>query len=214
LEAFRVSFAEDAFAAELQRLLADRLTSMLSSVETQDWVWFEDELAYDNARLPQALIITGSSAGNAAYSAAGLRSLRWLMTLQTTEVGFFRPVGSQSFGVKRSHPRAFDQQPLEAAATISACLAAWRADGDLKWRADAAGALEWFLGSNDLSIVLVDPRTGGCCDGLHPDRANENNGGESVVSYLLALAEMRQLARSDGNYAKPARLRVLPAQVH
>jgi glycosyltransferase involved in cell wall biosynthesis len=214
LEAFRVSFAEDAFAAELQRLLADRLTSMLSSVETQDWVWFEDELAYDNARLPQALIITGSSAGNAAYSAAGLRSLRWLMTLQTTEVGFFRPVGSQSFGVKRSHPRAFDQQPLEAAATISACLAAWRADGDLKWRADAAGALEWFLGSNDLSIALVDPRTGGCCDGLHPDRANENNGGESVVSYLLALAEMRQLARSDGNYAKPERLRVLPAQVH
>ena len=214
LEAYRVSFEDDAFAAEVQRLLAGRLTSMLKSVETSDWVWFEEELAYDNARLPQALIVTGASVGDPAYVAAGLRSLSWLMTLQTTEAGFFRPVGSQSFGAKRTRPRAFDQQPLEAAATISACLAAWRADGGFKWRADAVAALEWFLGSNDLAIALVDPRTGGCRDGLHPDRANENNGGESVVSYLLALAEMRRFARSAGNNVQPARIRALPAHVH
>jgi glycosyltransferase involved in cell wall biosynthesis len=214
LEAFRVSFAEDAFALEMQHLLAGKLVSLLSSVETPDWVWFEDELAYDNARLPQALIVTGASVGSPKYVAAGLRSLRWLMLLQTSETGFFRPVGSQSFGAKRTHPRAFDQQPLEATATISACLAAWRADGDLQWRSDAGAALDWFFGSNDLSATLIDPRTGSCCDGLHPDRPNENKGGESVVSYLLALAEMRRVARFTGNYVKPARLRALPAQVH
>jgi glycosyltransferase involved in cell wall biosynthesis len=214
LEAFRASFPEDTCAMQLQHLLAGKLSSLLSAVETQDWVWFEDELAYDNARLSQALIVTGGCAGVAAYTAAGLRSLRWLMTLQTTEMGFFRPVGSHSFGDKRTPPRAFDQQPLEATATISACLAAWRADGDFKWRADAERAFEWFLGSNDLSILLVDLETGSCCDGLHPGRANENRGGESVVSYLLGLAEIRRLARSAGECRRPRQLRALPDQVH
>jgi glycosyltransferase involved in cell wall biosynthesis len=214
LEAFHVLFPDNARAVELQHLLAGRLVSLLSAVESEEWTWFEEELAYDNARLPQALIVTGASAGVPAYTAAGLRSLRWLMALQTTEMGIFRPIGSQSFGDKRCRPRAFDQQPLEATATISACLAAWRADGDIKWRADAARAFDWFLGKNDLSAPLVDLETGSCCDGLHPDRANENRGGESVVSYLVGLAEMRRVARSAGDYRQPVRLRVVPARVH
>ena len=214
LHSFRATFAHDAPAAELQHLLAARLLSILSSVETQDWVWFEDGLSYDNARLPQALIVTGASLGRPHYSAAGLRALRWIMTLQTAENGFFRPVGSQSFGDLRKRPRAFDQQPLEAAASVSACLAAWRADGDPTWKAHAARAFEWFLGGNDLEMPLVDPETGSCCDGLHPGRANENRGGESVVSYLLGLAEMRSLARFTDIHAKPAPLRVARARVH
>jgi glycosyltransferase involved in cell wall biosynthesis len=214
LEAFRASFPRDTPATQLQHLLAGKLSVLLSAVESRDWVWFEDELAYDNARLSQALIVTGTSTGVPAYTVAGLRSLGWLMTLQTTEAGFFRPVGSQSFGDKRKRPRAFDQQPLEATATISACLAAWRADGDLKWKADAERAFDWFLGSNDLSISLVDPETGSCCDGLHPSRANENRGGESVVSYLLGLAEIRRLARSACDSRKPGRLRALPVRSH
>jgi hypothetical protein len=207
LDACSAVAAADACVAELRQHLAGRLMSILSAVATEDWVWFEEELAYDNARLPQALIVTGMSTGTPAYVAAGSRALRWLTTLQTTQTGLFRPVGSMSFGNKRRHPRAFDQQPLEANATISASLAAWRADGDPKWKADAHRAFAWFLGSNDLSCPLVDLETGSCCDGLHPSRVNENRGGESVVSYLLALAEIRQLARSDGHYAKPARLR-------
>jgi hypothetical protein len=118
LEAFRGVYSEDALVAQFQHLLAGRLVSMLSSVATQDWVWFEDELAYDNARLPQALIVTGASTDTPAYTASGLKSLRWLTTVQTSEAGYFRPVGSQSFGVKRRQPRPFDQQPLEAAAGV------------------------------------------------------------------------------------------------
>ena len=124
------------------------------------------------------------------------------MRLQTSAAGHFRPVGSQSFGAKRVPPRAFDQQPLEAAASIAACLAAWHADGDPAWRAEAARAFAWFLGSNDLSSPLVDVETGSCRDGLHPDRANENRGGESAVSYLLSLAQMRELARLSDERAK------------
>lgn len=209
LDGYCLVAAQDSQARELRHVLADRLMSILAAVETEEWVWFEDVLAYENARLPQALIATGLSTGVLGYATAGLRSLRWLMTLQTTSAGLFRPIGSASFGDKRTAPRQFDQQPLEAAATISACLAALRADGDAKWRADAERAFAWFLGSNDLSVPLVDLDTGSCRDGLHPERVNENRGGESVVSYLLGLAEMRALARVGSNRTNPPPLRVL-----
>jgi glycosyltransferase involved in cell wall biosynthesis len=211
LDAYCGMIARDSYAEVLRLLLADRLMSIMASVETSDWVWFENGLAYDNARLSQALITTGMAIGAPGYIATGLRSLRWLMTLQTSEEGVFRPVGSDSFGDKRMRPRAFDQQPLEAAASISACIAAWRADGDIKWKDDAGRAFAWFLGKNDLLSPLVDVETGSCRDGLHPDRANQNRGGESVVSYLLGLAEIRQLARMTGNRSKPAPLLALRA---
>jgi hypothetical protein len=143
------------------------------------------------------------------YVDAGLRSLRWLMAQQTTSQGHFRPVGTAGFGEQRQLPRAFDQQPVEATAAIAACLAAWRAEGDAEWTVKARRTFGWFLGSNDLSTALVDPDTGSCRDGLHPDRANENRGGESVLSYLLALAEIRQLARVSTCQAKTATLRTV-----
>ena len=115
-------------------------------------------------------------------------------------------MGSESFGRTYASPLPFDQQPLEATATIAACLAAWHADHDIEWKTEAARVFAWFLGSNDLSVSLVDLETGSCRDGLHPDRANENRGGESVVSYLLGLSEIRQIARLSESRAKPAPL--------
>jgi glycosyltransferase involved in cell wall biosynthesis len=210
LEAFRVADSVDDRTVELQYLLADRLMALLAAVETPDWVWFEEGLAYDNARLSQALIATGTSTGRQSYVAAGVRSLRWLMTMQTAPSGVFRPVGSHGFGERRQRPRPFDQQPLEATATIAACLAAWRTGGDPMWRALAVRAFGWFLGSNDLSISLIDLETGSCCDGLHPGRVNENRGGESVVSYLLGLAQIRAL---DRHAAPPRDAATLPGVV-
>jgi len=208
LDAYCAVVADDSLARDLRRVLAERLMRLLASVETPDWVWFEDSLAYDNARLPQALIATGIALDAPAQVAAGLRTLRWLMSLQTSTGGVFRPVGSDSFGAIRQRPRPFDQQPVDAAASISACATAWRASGDARWKTDAAHAFGWFLGSNDLSTPLIDLETGSCRDGLHPDRANENRGGESAVSYLLALTEIRQLARKETESvaAEPARV--------
>jgi hypothetical protein len=204
LEAYCDVTRSDESARRSRRILSERLMSILRSVETPDWVWFETGLAYDNARLPQALIVTGMATGDLDQVEAGLRTLRWLMIVQTAPAGFFRPIGSDTFGQHRMAPAAFDQQPLEAAAAISACLAAWRADSAAEWRTDAARAFAWFTGRNDLSLPLVDVETGSCRDGLHRDRPNENRGGESVVSYLLSLAEMRQMARMTD------RRRVLP----
>jgi glycosyltransferase involved in cell wall biosynthesis len=201
LDGYCGSVAEDSSAMRHRDLLANRLIALLAAAEADGWEWFETSLAYDNARLSQALITTGCATDTPSFIRAGTRSLRWLMQLQTSPAGSFRPVGSQSFGAQRVPPRAFDQQPLEAAAAISACLAAWRADNDPVWRADAARAFAWYLGGNDLSLPLVELDTGSCRDGLHPDRVNENQGGESAVSYLLSLVEMRELAASSAERA-------------
>jgi glycosyltransferase involved in cell wall biosynthesis len=179
-------------AAGMRKLLADRLMVLFQRNERKDWPWFEEVLAYDNARLPQALIETGLATYAPAYVDVGLRSLHWLVSLQTTPSGTFRPVGSKSFGKVRQKPAAFDQQPLEACAMISACLSAWRTNNGAEWLAAAMRAFGWFTGENDLHTALIDPDTGSCSDGLHPDRPNENKGAESVLSYLLGQLEIRQ----------------------
>lgn len=195
LDGYCAAHPEAGEARRLRLVLADRLLGLLMTVEGHDWVWFEEGLSYDNARLPQALLVTAAATGRAAYSEAGLRSLRWLSVQQTNAAGQFRPVGTASFGEQRVRPRPFDQQPVEAAATIAACLAACRLSPDAEWRTIASKAFAWFMGANDLSAPLAVPETGGCRDGLHPDRANENQGAESVLSYLLGLCEMRLMHR-------------------
>jgi hypothetical protein len=204
LDAYCTAITSDTRAAAIRTTLADRLVSLLDIVGTKDWVWFENGLSYDNARLCQALILTGMSTKSSLYLDAGLRSLRWLLTQQTSVSGQFRPVGTEGFHDIRRQPRNFDQQPVEAAATIAASLAAWRADQNVEWKSEAARVFAWFLGSNDLSVSLVDLETGSCRDGLHPDRANENRGGESVVSYLLGLSEIRHIARLAESQSKSA----------
>lgn len=211
LDAYCAAIPDDRRARDMRRVLADRLMLCLESVETPDWIWFEEGLAYDNARLSEALIVTGMATRNRGYIDAGLRSLRWLMIQQTSPTGHFRPVGTASFGENRQPPCAFDQQPVEATATIAACLKALRAEDDAGWKSEATRAFSWFLGSNDLSVALVDSGTGSCRDGLHPDRANENRGGESAVCYLLGLAEIRQLARVSVNPADSVALRAVRA---
>jgi len=182
LDAYSALGGGDRATNHMRRLLADRLMSLLSAKKTKNWLWFEDVLGYDNARLPQALIETGLRTHTPPYIEAGLQSLRWLMSLQITPTGCFRPVGTKSFGRSRQKPEAFDQQPVEAAATISACLAAGRAHGGAEWLAGAMRAFAWFLGENDLQRTLIDTETGSCSDGLHPDRPNENKGAESALS--------------------------------
>lgn len=186
---------QDDVASELRVVLADRLLDLYQRVATPDWVWLEEGLSYDNARLCEALILAAGATGQQAYGGAGLKMLAWLSARQTSGSGHFRPIGSDGFGDIKQRPKPFDQQPVEAAAMIAACLSAWRMTSDARWRDEASKAFAWFLGTNDLNLAVVDVQTGACRDGLHPDRRNENRGGESVVSYLLSLADMRKFSR-------------------
>jgi glycosyltransferase involved in cell wall biosynthesis len=197
------SFPGDRAALSASDALANRLQSSYRAHRTEDWKWFENGLSYSNARLPQALMRSGVRAGNEEMISAGLEALDWLVTLQRCEVkGHFVPIGSQGFYSKTTEKARFDQQPVEACAAVSACLQAYRATGKGRWRKEAWSAFNWFLGDNDLQIALYDPATGGCRDGLHPDRANENQGAESTLSFLMALLEMRQVEEYDGTGKK------------
>jgi hypothetical protein len=186
----------DRRTAQAREALTARLLELYDQTAADDWPWFEDLLSYDNARIPQALIVAGRWSGNDRAVEVGLRALRWLVEVQTAPQGHFRPVGTNGWFLRGQEPARFDQQPLEASATVSACLAAYRATEDPDWLTQARTAFEWFLGRNDLGQPVYDPATGGCRDGLHPDRTNQNQGAESTLSFLLALAEMKMIRGS------------------
>jgi hypothetical protein len=123
---------------------------------------------------------------------AGMDSLKWLVAEQhRDDKNVFVPIGSNGFYLEGSEKARFDQQPVEACATVSACLEVYRLTEEKQWLEEAQKAFSWFLGNNDLQIPLYDAVTGGCRDGLHPDRVNENQGAESTLSFLMALLEMR-----------------------
>jgi hypothetical protein len=172
-------------------VLTGKFVKLWKDCATEDWPWFEPIATYDNARLCQALLLSGQWMPHPEALEIGLKSLRWLASLQKTQAGHFRPIGSNGF-YKRGGARAdFDQQPVEAQAMVSACLEAFRATQDVSWSREAKRAFEWFLGRNDLNLPVYDPTTGGCRDGLHPDRPNENQGAESTLAFLQTLLELR-----------------------
>ncbi len=190
-EYFR-QFSGDRTVNRMRDLLTDRLLAEFVTASTPDWVWFEKILSYDNARLSHALLLSGKWSNRIDAFDVGLKSLQWLMRVQTSEAGHFRPIGSDGF-YPRGGPRAdFDQQPIEAWASTSACLEAWQATNESFWLSEATRAFEWFLGRNDLAQPLYEAASGGCFDGLHSDRVNQNQGAESTLSFLLALQEMRR----------------------
>ncbi|HUT89260.1 MAG TPA: glycosyltransferase family 4 protein [Thermoguttaceae bacterium] len=196
----------DRLVNEVRDTLTNRLIDLYQDTATDDWPWFEDTLSYDNARLSQALILSGYWTSNAKATEIGLRSLGWLSELQRSPRGHFRPIGSNGF-YRRGEQRAdFDQQPIEALAMVSACAEAYRTTEDSGWLNEARLAFEWFLGRNDLGLELYDASTGGCHDGLHEDRVNENQGAESTLAFLLSLAELKQLESSMGAFRRAAQM--------
>jgi len=189
---------------ELLERLARGLAGVLAGRESADWCWFEDGLTYDNARLPEALLRAGQVLDDEAMIRDGLRSLEWLCGMQTGVGGVFRAVGTVNFGRPMTVEEPFDQQPLEAAATIDACTAAFAASGDARWLGEARRAFDWFLGGNDLGVPLGDPLTGDCYDGLTPSGPNHNRGAESVLSFQLAACAMLTLERIAQPGPRPA----------
>jgi len=193
----------DSLVTHTRELLMSRLTELLARNTSPDWHWFEEDLSYDNAKLAHALILSGRATGQPEVFEQGLRALRWLNELQTSEKDHFRPIGSNGF-YRRGGIRAnFDQQPVEAHAMVSACLEAYRATSDAWWYQQAQRAFDWFIGWNDLCLELYSPENGGCRDGLHVDRVNGNQGAESTLAFLLSLEEMRLAQNMMTSFHEP-----------
>ncbi len=183
----------DRAAKQTSETLTARLMELYNKTAQPDWPWFEETLAYDNAKLAHALILSGHATGQPAVFERGLQALRWLTEVQTSENGHFRPIGSNGFYQRGGTRATFDQQPVEAHSAVSACLEAYRTTADPWWYEQAQRAFDWFLGWNDLGLELYSPNTGGCRDALHVDRVNGNQGAESTLAFLLSLAELQHM---------------------
>jgi glycosyltransferase involved in cell wall biosynthesis len=191
LELFHADKAQE-LAYGIVRQSAEQLMRLHDQFSREGWDWFEPSLAYDNARLPEALIRAGHALGEPQMVDRGLAALAWLVGRQTNPRGAFRPVGCKSFGRPYAPPLAFDQQPLEATATIDAAAAAYRATGEEEWRRVAETAFGWFFGDNDAGMPIADTSDGSCFDGLMATGINRNQGAESILSLHLAAQTMRE----------------------
>jgi hypothetical protein len=193
MQAYLDWFPGDRAIQGARNTLANRLLDVYERTHSATWRWFEKSLSYANARLSQALILAGWRSNNHRMIEVGMDSLKWLVTEQhRDDPEIFVPIGSNGFFIEGSAKARFDQQPVEACATISACLEVYRLTEEGLWFEEAQRVFRWFLGKNDLQVPLYDSITGGCRDGLHPDRINENQGAESTLSFLMALLEMHE----------------------
>ncbi len=196
---------EHPLARKLVTEFGGRLLAQLRRERRADWNWFEPVLAYDNARLPEALIRAGVLLRDAAMVEEGLASLAWLDDMQKNADGQFRAVGTDSFMRAYAKPLPFDQQPLEAWATVDATLFAYDVTGDARWTDAAWRAHSWYLGNNDLDLPMATPGDGGCFDGLMSDRVNLNQGAESILAYQFSCVAM---ARASGRAQRTSRERL------
>ncbi len=190
-------------ACDMLERFGGKLMELLAEARRPDWEWFETVLAYDNARLPEALIRAGVAMGRRDLLACGLRTLDWINARQTAPDGAFRAVGTDGFGRAYGDPLPFDQQPLEAQATIDACLAAWEATDAQRWADAAMQAYRWYLGQNDLGLPLASARDGGCFDGLTPSGVNHNQGAESILALQLANCAISAISKRAEIMAGP-----------
>lgn len=213
IDAYLQSCPGDREVQEMRQHLVTRLSELYRQHKDDGWQWFEPVVAYDNARLCQAMIQSGLSMRCDATLEIGIESLRWLVKVQTADGGWLSPIGCHGFWKKGGVRAQFDQQPLEASAMVSACLQAERATSDPYWAAQADFCLAWFTGYNDLGMKLYDENTGGCHDALLADHLNENQGAESTIVFHLALVEV-MLARQKKQKGKEDADRKNPPHEH
>lgn len=188
IHAYLSHYSGDSRAKRMRRVLSDRLMQQFREFVTENWPWCGDTLTYDNARLPQALLLSGQWLPDREMLEMGLRALDWLKRVQTDETGgHFAAIGNHGWFPKGGSKARFDQQPIEAAAMVDACIEAFNCTQDEGWSAYAYRCLNWYQGENDLGVPLCDYATGGCRDGLEAQGANENQGAESTLSWLMAL---------------------------
>ena len=188
-------FGGDARVRQIMADLGEKVLDLYRHNSTEKWPWYEDIVCYDNARLPQALIVVGNTLDNDEMYEAGIKSLQWLIDIQTNpDFGHLSLIGSDGWYKKDAEKARYDQQPVDAAGLVDACYQAFVISGDDYWLKKVEWAFNWFFGSNDVHQPLYDFSSGACYDGVQPGGLNQNQGAESLAALLLALQRMHLIA--------------------
>jgi glycosyltransferase involved in cell wall biosynthesis len=189
LAAYLRCYQGDESVTALLRECADYLLALYQQVASDDWRWFEDIICYDNGIMPMALFQTYALLREEKYLQAASETLEFLEKT-IIQNGRLSLVGSSGWH-KRGGPRAqYDQQPIDATAMVLAYQSAYWVTRDKEYLKKMRLAFSWFLGENDMGMSLYDHETKGCADGLLPEGVSLNQGGESTVSFLMALLAM------------------------
>ncbi|MCF6404432.1 glycosyltransferase [Chitinophaga filiformis] len=165
--------------------LADKLVHEYRRYSDKHWCWFEEVLTYDNAMIPLALLHAYGLARQEEYLQIALESISFLESKVFVD-GVLHPVGNNGWCSKGGTTALFDQQPLDAMAMVLFYQQAFYITGDKKFLTRGIRSWQWFMGDNALKLPLYDKDTGGCSDGLQPDRVNENQGAESTIAFWIA----------------------------
>lgn len=168
---------------DAMRRLSDELKASYQAHRTADWLWFEDVMTYDNARLCEAALRAGDALEDDRLIEIGVESFAFYRRVVIDD-GIFVPIGNQGWYARGGKRARYGQQPLEAAALIDAALAAHARSGETTFLATARLGWEWFYGRNTDGATLVE--RGGCHDGIDAFGVNANMGAESTLAYLSA----------------------------
>ena len=188
-------FGGDTKVRKIMQELCEKIMELFKANADEQWYWCEDIVAYDNARISQALIVTGNYLNLEEMFDTGLKSLQWLIDIQANpEGGHLSLVGNDGWYRRNIEKARYDQQPVDAAALVDACYQAFVLTGEDEWLRKMEWAFNWFFGSNDVRQPLYDFSSGACFDGLQPGGINQNQGAESTVSLLLALHRVHLVA--------------------
>ena len=190
LQSYLSVYGGDIAARKTRDFLANKIHELFKNNATDDWTWCEDTATYANAILPHALILAGKWMPDKDMYDTGIKSLKWLLKVQTAPEGHLSIIGNEGWLNKNGDRSMFDQQPIEVKSLIDACLDVYVDTGDKMWFEEGERCLSWFLGQNDLELPVCDYKTGGCGDGLERQGVNGNQGAESTLSWLISVVNM------------------------
>ena len=165
--------------------MSDKIIGMYFNEKSDDWLWFEPVLAYDNGIIPFSLFQSFEITGDEEVLKTAKESMEFLEELVFRE-GYISLIGSDSWYRKGEVRSQYDQQPVDAMAMVLMYHQASEVTGDNQYLKKMFSSFMWFLGENDLRLPLYDFETHGCNDGLESTGVNRNQGAESTLSYLIA----------------------------
>ncbi len=180
-------------AAASAALLRDAAKTLPRAQTAPHWPWPEERLTYANAILPEAMISLGCALGRTDLRHDGLVVLRWLLAHETSPNGWLSTTATGGHGPGDPRP-AFDQQPIEAASLADACALALGLTGDKLYADGVARCAGWFLGENDLGVMMFDVDSGAAFDGLTAHGPNTNCGAESAIAFITTMQHADRLA--------------------
>jgi hypothetical protein len=185
-------FKTDQITSERLYSLTRKLTNQYRNTKNTDWNWFETKIAYDNAVLPLALMVSSEFLQDDESKKMAFESMRFLTDIVIKE-GRLSLIGNKKWYEKDGERSVFDQLPVDAMGLILLYKRAFELTQNQRFYQFMQICFNWFYGHNDLYVSLYDTNTRGCYDGLQENGVNHNQGAESSLAFVTSNIAMHEV---------------------